>query len=111
MPTSTPEARVVGVTGNIVSVESDAPLMKNSIAFVHTGGASLKGEVLRVHGRRADLQIFEDTQGVRVGDRVELTSQMLSATLGPGLLGMIYDGLHRHRVGPGQHPAVAGRGD
>ena len=43
MPTSTPEARVVGVTGNIVSVESDAPLMKNSIAFVHTGDASLKG--------------------------------------------------------------------
>jgi V/A-type H+-transporting ATPase subunit A len=93
MPTSTPEARVVGVTGNIVSVESDAPLMKNAIAFVHTGDASLKGEVLRVHGRRADLQIFEETQGVRVGDTVELTSQMLSATLGPGLLGMIYDGL------------------
>jgi V/A-type H+-transporting ATPase subunit A len=93
MPTSTPEARVVGVTGNIVSVESDAPLMKNAIAFVHTGDASLKGEVLRVQGHRADLQIFEETQGVRVGDRVELTSQMLSATLGPGLLGMIYDGL------------------
>jgi V/A-type H+-transporting ATPase subunit A len=93
MPTSTPEARVVGVTGNIVSVESDAPLMKNSVAFVHTGDASLKGEVLRVQGRVADLQIFEETQGVRVGNRVELTSQMLSATLGPGLLGMIYDGL------------------
>jgi V/A-type H+-transporting ATPase subunit A len=84
---------VVGVTGNIVSVASDAPLMKNSIAFVHTGDASLKGEVLRVQGHRADLQIFEETQGVRVGDRVELTTQMLSATLGPGLLGMIYDGL------------------
>jgi V/A-type H+-transporting ATPase subunit A len=81
------------VTGNIVSVESDAPLMKNAIAFVHTGDASLKGEVLRVQGHRADLQIFEETQGVCVGDKVELTSQMLSATLGPGLLGMIYDGL------------------
>jgi V/A-type H+-transporting ATPase subunit A len=76
-----------------VSVESNAPLMKNSIAFVHTGDASLKGEILRVQGRRADLQIFEETQGVRVGDRVELTTRMLSATLGPGLLGMIYDGL------------------
>src|SRR4029453_2812358 len=48
---------------------------------------------LRGQGRRADLQIFEETQGVRVGDRVGLTSQMLSATLGPGLLGVIYDGL------------------
>jgi V/A-type H+-transporting ATPase subunit A len=93
MQTSTPEARVVGVTGNIVSIESDAPIMKNSIAYVHTGDARLKGEVLRVQGRGADLQIFEETQGVCVGDGVDLTSQMLSATLGPGLLGMIYDGL------------------
>ena len=57
-----------------------------------TGDARLKGEVLRVQGRHADLQIFEETQGVRVGDSVELTTQMLSATLGPGLPG---DGLRR----------------
>ncbi len=93
MPTSTPEARVVAVTGNIVSIESDAPLMKNSIIFVDMGDVRLKGEVLRVQGRRADTQIFEETQGVRVGDRVEITSEMLSATLGPGLLGTVYDGL------------------
>jgi len=92
-PISVPEARVVGVTGNIVSVESAAPIMKNSIAFVHVGGARLKGEVLRVQGRRADAQIFEETQGIRVGDDVEITSEMLSAALGPGLLGMVYDGL------------------
>ena len=93
MPNSTPEARVIGVTGNIVSIESDAPIMKNSVAFVQVGDAQLKGEVLRVQGRRADLQIFEETQGVRVGDRVALTTEMLSANLGPGLLGMVYDGL------------------
>jgi V/A-type H+-transporting ATPase subunit A len=93
MPTSTPETRVVAVTGNIVSIESDAPLMKNSIIFVEMGDVRLKGEVLRVQGRRADTQIFEETQGVRVGDRVETTAEMLSATLGPGLLGTVYDGL------------------
>lgn len=93
MPNSTPEARVIGVIGNIVSIESDAPIMKNSVAFVHVGDAQLKGEVLRVQGRRADLQIFEETQGVHVGDQVALTTEMLSATLGPGLLGMVYDGL------------------
>jgi len=52
-----------GVTGNIVRVESEAPIMKNSVAFVHVGNAQLKGEVLRVQDRRADLQIFEETQG------------------------------------------------
>jgi V/A-type H+/Na+-transporting ATPase subunit A len=93
MPNSTPEARVIGVIGNIVSIESDAPIMKNSVAFVQVGDAQLKGEVLRVQGRRADLQIFEETQGVHVGDQVALTTEMLSATLGPGLLGMVYDGL------------------
>jgi V/A-type H+/Na+-transporting ATPase subunit A len=93
MPISTPEARVVGVTGNIVSIESDAPMMKNSIVFVKVGDARLKGEVLRVQGRRADTQIFEETQGVCVGDGVEITTELLSATLGPGLLGMVYDGL------------------
>ena len=59
MPTSTSEARVVGVTGNIVSIESDGPMVKNSIVFVGVGDARLKGEVLRVRGRRADTQIFE----------------------------------------------------
>lgn len=93
MPTSTPDARVVGVTGNIVSVESDAPMMKNAIVFVRCGDARLKGELLRVTGRRADAQMFEETQGVQVGNAVELTGHMLSATLGPGLLGMVYDGL------------------
>lgn len=93
MPTSTFEAKVVGITGNIVRVESDAAMMKNSIIFVEVGDARLKGEVLRVQGRRADAQIFEDTEGVRVGDHVEVGDLMLSATLGPGLLGMVYDGL------------------
>ncbi|BDG01456.1 V-type ATP synthase subunit A [Anaeromyxobacter oryzae] len=95
MPTSTPDARVVGVTGNIVSVESDAPMTKNSIVYVRTGEARLEGEILRVTGRRADAQMFEETQGVRVGDPVELTGRMLSATLGPGLLGTVYDGLQK----------------
>jgi V/A-type H+-transporting ATPase subunit A len=81
------------VTGNIVRIESDATIMKNSVAFVHVGNAQLKGEVLRVQDRRADLQVFEDTQGVRVGAEVTLTKDLLSATLGPGLLGMVYDGL------------------
>jgi V/A-type H+-transporting ATPase subunit A len=41
----------------------------------------------------ADLQVFEETRGLRVGDSVELQEEMLSVVLGPGLLGRIYDGL------------------
>lgn len=94
MPTSTPEARVTGVNGSIVSIEvPDGNIVKNEVAFVCLGEERLKSEVLRVYGNKADLQVFEDTQGVKVGDRVEMTHQLLSATLGPGLLGSVYDGL------------------
>lgn len=93
IPSSTPDARVIAVTGNIVRIESEAPITKNAVAFVHVDNAQLKGEVLRVQDRHADLQIFEETQGVRVGAPVTLTKELLSATLGPGLLGMVYDGL------------------
>ena len=93
MPRSSSNARVTGVAGNIVSIESDGPIMKNEVAYINVGEDRLKSEVLRVYGQVADMQVFEETQGVRVGDSVELTKHMLSAVLGPGLLGTIYDGL------------------
>ncbi len=89
-----PTATVTGVNGSIVSIEvPDGHLVKNEVAYVHVGEERLKSEVLRVYGNEADLQIFEDAQGVKVGDRVTLTHQLLSATLGPGLLGSVFDGL------------------
>lgn len=87
------ETRVVGVAGNIVSIESTTSIMKNEVAYIQVGGDALKSEVLRVEGNRADMQVFEDTQGVRVGDVVQLTKEMLPAFLGPGLLGTVFDGL------------------
>ncbi len=92
--TCTSEAAVIGVNGNVVTVEAaEGSIVKNEVAYVCVAEQKLKGEVLRIHGRTADLQVFEETQGVKVGDRVEFTGQLLSVTLGPGLLGTIYDGL------------------
>lgn len=87
-------ARVLGVNGNIVRIERTAgQIMKNEVAFVRVGDERLKAEVLRIDGEEADLQVFEETGGVRFGDEVELSGEMLSVSLGPGLLGTIYDGL------------------
>ncbi|UCE64080.1 MAG: V-type ATP synthase subunit A, partial [Nitrospirota bacterium] len=87
-------ASVIGVRESLVAVEvTQGHIMKNEVAYICVGDRRLKSEVLRVHGRTADMQVYEDTAGVTVGDRVELTGQMLSATLGPGLLGQVYDGL------------------
>jgi V/A-type H+-transporting ATPase subunit A len=94
MPSSSAEASVIGVAGNIVTIEApDSAIMKNEVAYVCVGVQKLKAEVLRVYGNTADLQVFEETAGVRAGDRVELARQMLSVSLGPGLLGTVYDGL------------------
>ncbi len=87
-------ARVIGVNGNIVTIENDgSQLLKNEVAYVLVGQERLKSEVLRIYGNVADLQVFEETHGVRYGDMVELTGQLLSVTLGPGMLGVIFDGL------------------
>ena len=87
-------ATVLSVNGNIVRVKSTSGTMiKNEVAYVCVGEERLKSEVLRIYGDIADLQVFEETHGIRYGDRVELSGQLLSVTLGPGMLGVIYDGL------------------
>ncbi|MCC7334205.1 MAG: V-type ATP synthase subunit A [Pirellulaceae bacterium] len=90
----TTTAKVLGVNGNIVRIElAGQRIMKNEVAYVCVGDERLKAEVLRINGNEADLQVFEETDGIRYGDRVELSGQLLSVSLGPGLLGTIYDGL------------------
>ena len=88
-------AKIIGVKESLVliGVDENTSLMKNELGYICVGNERLKAEVLRVRRRTADMQVFEDTRGVRVGDRVELTGEMLSAELGPGLLGQVFDGL------------------
>ncbi|MDH3817211.1 MAG: V-type ATP synthase subunit A, partial [Myxococcales bacterium] len=87
-------APIVAVQESLVTISvRDTRVMKNEVGHVLLGEQRLKSEVLRVQNQVADLQVFEDTSGVKVGDEVELTGEMLSVTLAPGLLGKVYDGL------------------
>ena len=89
-----PLASVVGVQESLVTIDvSQVLVMKNEVGYILLGEERLKAEVLRVQGDVADLQVFEETDGVKVGDQVELTGEMLSVALGPGLLGQVFDGL------------------
>ncbi|XP_075301167.1 V-type proton ATPase catalytic subunit A-like isoform X1 [Opisthocomus hoazin] len=63
--------------------------------LVRVGHAELVGEIIRLEGDMATLQVYEETSGVRVGDPVLRTGQPLSVELGPGLLGSIFDGIQR----------------
>jgi len=84
---------ISGINGNLMTVEFEESVIQNEVAYAVLGDTRLKAEVIRVRGRRADLQVFEDTTGLRVGGAVEFTGQLLSVELAPGLLGQIFDGL------------------
>jgi len=87
------KGRIAGVNGNMLTVEFDTAVTQNEVAYAILGDLRLKSEVIRVRGQRADLQVFESTTGLKVGDLVEFTGDLLCAELGPGLLKKVYDGL------------------
>lgn len=87
------KGKVVSINGNLVSVEFDGNVSMNEICYVLVGDTALKSEVIRIKGNVAQVQVYEMTDGIKCGDEVEFTGDMLSADLGPGLLGQIYDGL------------------
>lgn len=89
---------VFGVSGNMVSVRFTGDVRMNEVAYIVMTGdkgesINLKAEVIRIRGRECDMQVFEDTRGVRVGTPVEFTDELLAIELGPGLLSTTYDGL------------------
>jgi len=85
--------KIVGVNGNLLTVAFENPVIQNEVGFAKLGDVQLKAEVIRIRGTNADLQVFEDTVGLKVGDEVEFTGNLLSVELGPGLLTQVFDGL------------------
>lgn len=62
---------------------------------VAVGKAGLLGEVIRLHGDQATIQVYEDTTGLALGEEVADTGESLQVELGPGLLGSVFDGVQR----------------
>ncbi|MDD1700076.1 MAG: V-type ATP synthase subunit A [Methanoregula sp.] len=62
---------------------------------VKVGTEELNGEIIRLDGNLAVVQVYEDTSGLKIGEKVVNTGTPLSVELGPGLLSSIYDGIQR----------------
>ena len=77
---------ITTVNSNMISVAFDGAVALNEVGYAHLGELRLMAEIVRIRGRVADLQVFEDTSGLRVGDAVDFTGDLLSIELGPGLL-------------------------
>ena len=63
--------------------------------LVRVGYSELVGEIIRLEGEMATIQVYEETSGVTVGDPVLRTGKPLSVELGPGIMGSIFDGIQR----------------
>ena len=87
----------MGVVGRVSGPVVIADGLEGAKMFdvVRVGSQGLVGEIIRLIGDTATVQVYEDTTGIRPGDPVENTGQALSVELGPGLLKSIYDGVQR----------------
>jgi V/A-type H+-transporting ATPase subunit A len=84
---------VIGINGNMVSVRADGDVIMNEVGYILVDDKRLKSEVIRIRGDVAQMQVFEITKGIGIGDKVDFSGEMLAVELGPGLLGQVYDGL------------------
>ena len=87
-------------SGTIVKVSGPTIVAENitdvrMFDIVDVGRLGLIGEVIRLDGHRAFIQVYEDTSGLKLGETVTSRRVPLSVTLGPGLLGSIFDGIQR----------------
>jgi V/A-type H+-transporting ATPase subunit A len=82
-----------------------ADAMKGSHVYeiVEIGEEGLVGEIVGLEGNKAIIQAHEDTLGLKVGEVVRGTGRILSAELGPGLVGSIYDGLQKSLLTMGEN--------
>src|SRR5512136_621712 len=88
------------ITGTISRISGPVIIahdMKGSKMYdvVKVGEEALRGEIIRLEGEDAVIQVYEDTTGLMTGEPVENTEQPLSVELGPGLLASIYDVVQR----------------
>ena len=87
------ELEIYGINGPVVTIKGKTDL--RMMETVYIGNARLIGEVIGLTEERTTIQCYENTTGVRPGEPVSRTGMAMSATLGPGLLTGMYDGIGR----------------
>ncbi|MDR0648889.1 MAG: V-type ATP synthase subunit A [Synergistaceae bacterium] len=85
--------RVEMVNGPVINASGMSDFAMREM--IHIGEKRLLGEIIRMSGDYATIQVYEDTQGMRVGEEIEGSGEPLSVSLGPGLIGGFFDGIGR----------------
>ena len=87
------DAVITKISGPLVVASG----MKNANMFdvVRVSEQNLLGEIIEMHEDKASIQVYEETSGLKTGEKVVSTYAPLSVELGPGLIGSIFDGIQR----------------
>ncbi len=87
------KGKIAAVNGNMITVVFDGAVAQNEVGYALLDDKRLMAEIVRVRGEKADMQVFEATTDLEIGDVVEFSGELLAAELGPGMLAQVYDGL------------------
>lgn len=84
---------IYAINGPVVKVKDTKDF--SMLEMVYVGTKKLIGEVINVNSEFTIIQVYENTDGLKVGEPVETTGSPMCATLGPGIIANIYDGIQR----------------
>jgi len=87
------DAPIYGINGPVITIKGKTSFHMSEMVYV--GAESLIGEIIALDKDCTTVQVFEDTAGLRPGDKVVATGDALSVTLAPGILNNIFDGIER----------------
>ena len=89
--------RIIGQVKRVNGPVIEAMGIRDAMMFelVKVGEENLIGEIVKLDGERAIIQVYEDTTGIAPEDPIYGSGIPLSVELGPGLVGTIYDGIQR----------------
>jgi V-type ATP synthase alpha chain 2 len=85
--------KITDINGPVVKADNMSIYKVRDMVIV--GDMKLIGEIISIDEDVATIQVYEETQGLKVGESIESTGMPLSVTLGPGIIGNIFDGIQR----------------
>ncbi len=85
--------RITKIDGPVIVATGKEDFAMHDMVYI--GNQKLLGEVIKLDGESATIQCYEDTSGMKLGEEVISTNAPLSLSLGPGIIGSVYDGIQR----------------
>ena len=85
--------KITKINGPVIIATGDESFAMHDMVYI--GIHKLLGEVIKLDGKSATIQCYEDTSGMKIGEEVITTNAPLSLSLGPGMIGSVYDGIQR----------------